>query len=101
VEAENSLRLAIAALRSADAAHRPTKAKNVKALAEAVLSARVRRLKAVLNKSSQQRMTGHEKHTPAEVSAQRRNLEKLQRSGVESVLKEFGIAVSELGAVAA
>ncbi len=98
VEAENSLRLAIAALRGADEAHRPTKAKNVRSLAEAVLSARVRRLKAVLNKSSEQRMTGHEKYTPTEVSAQRRNLEELQRSGVESVFEEFGIAASELEA---
>jgi len=100
VEAENSLRLAIAALRGADEAHRPAKAKNVKSLAEAVLSARVRRLKAVLNKSSEQRMTGQEKHTPAEVSAQRRNLEELQQSGVESVLKEFGIAATELDVTA-
>ena len=96
VEAENSLRLAISALRSTDEGHRPAKAKNVRALAEAVLSARVRRLKAVLNKSSEQRMTGHEKHTPAEVSAQRRNLEELLRSGVESVFEEFGVAASEL-----
>jgi hypothetical protein len=96
VEAENSLRLAISALRSTDEGHRPAKAKNVRALAEAVLSARVRRLKAVLNKSSEQRMTGHEKHTPAEVSAQRRNLEELLRSGVESVFEEFGVATSEL-----
>jgi hypothetical protein len=80
IEAENSLRLAIAALRGADEGHRPAKGKNVRSLAEAVLSARVRRLKAVLNKSSEQCMTGHEKHSPAEVSAQRRNLEALQRS---------------------
>jgi hypothetical protein len=100
VEAENSLRHAIAAFRSADSAHRPAKAKSVKLLAEAVLSARTRRLKAVLNKSSEQRMTGHEKHTPAEISAQRRNLEQLQQSGVEAVLKEFGITGPELAAAA-
>lgn len=91
VDAENSLRHAISALRSADLAHRPAKAKSVQSLAEAVLSARVRRLKAVLNKSSEQRMTGQEKHTQAEVSAQRRNLEQLQKVGVQAVLEEFGI----------
>jgi hypothetical protein len=96
VEAENSLRQAIAAFRSADPSHRPKKAKSVRALADAVLSARVRRLKSVLSKSSEQRMTGHEKHTQAEVAAQRRNLEELQGSGVELVLKEFGVAVTEL-----
>jgi hypothetical protein len=100
VEAENSLRLAIAALRGADEAHRPAKAKNVRALAEAVLSARVRRLKAIINKSSEQRMTGHEKYSPAEVFAQRRNLDDMQRSGLESVFEEFGIAASELASEA-
>jgi hypothetical protein len=96
-DAEASLRRAISALVGADPAHRQSKAKNVSALAKSVLSARVRRLKAVLNESSEQRRTGYEKYSPAEVAAQRKNLEELQRSGVEAVLKEFGVAVTDLG----
>jgi hypothetical protein len=96
-DAEASLRRAISALVSADPAHRQRKAKNVRALAESVRSARVRRLKAVLNESSEQRRTGYAKYSQAEVAAQRKNLEELQRSGVEAVLKEFGVAVTDLG----
>jgi len=100
VETENSLRFAVAALRNGDSAQRAAKAKSVKALAEAVLLARVRRLKAVLNQSSEQRMTGHEKLSQADVAAQRRNLEELRQSGVEAVLREFGVSGSDVGGAA-
>jgi hypothetical protein len=99
-EAEASLKGAIDALAGSDSTNRQSKVKNVMALAESVLSARVRRLKAVLSEASEQRMTGHEKYSQSDVAAQRKNLELMQRSGVDAVLKEFGVAGLDLGVVA-
>jgi hypothetical protein len=92
-DCEEALRTAAAALHGADPADQKRKAKNVRAGAKRLVSARRHLMKARLlglEAGAADEAAAHQQ----EISSLRERLEALDAHGLEDVLVEFGVAVA-------